>query len=216
MLLLPDEACPRLIEKEVELARQEEHCRLFRRLQRAGFRFCWIAFLLGVYAFGEVAGASADDPGNSEQSSLRLAETAIMYQMAVWNTPVGSGTSAEERRDYIGVPAYELALALISARDTPDSLTHLVRLLRYQFDADMSETRDCAILSKGEKIKPYLAKLDTEDLRAQCTREMDELYSRTSGRFSDRISKTACAGTSGLARTIEQFREAVSRGGVCE
>jgi len=189
---------------------------LFRRPHGWGSRFRWTSLLIGILVLAGAMGASAAGSGKTEEVDLNLAETAIMYQMAVWNTPAGSGTSEEERRDYIGVPAYELALALISARDTPDSLTHLVRLLRYQADADMSETLDCAILSKGEKIKPYLADLDVENLRAQCTSEMDELYRRTSGRFSDRISKTACDGTISLARKIEWLREAVSKGGTCE
>jgi len=189
------------------------HCGLARK-SRVGLYSA--AGLIALTMFAALAGGVSANSLDREKSDVSLAETAIQYQLAVWNTPVSSNLSAEAKYGYIGVPAWELALALIAARDSARSLTGLARLVRYKTDAHMSESMTCAILSKGKRIEPYLAGLSAETLQAQCTDEMDDLFRRTNGKFSDRISMAACQSTAEIRRKVETLLKSISGGDECE
>ncbi len=113
---------------------------------------------------------------SGEREDLRLAENAIVSRLALLNASPYICT--DQPASCIGVDQTELALALIAARNTPESLRSFARLHRYVFDGALAETYDQLLCEKAANIQKYVAALKAKELREQCTAEFSAAVKR--------------------------------------
>lgn len=118
-----------------------------------------------------IRGTSLAQSPSEEKENLRLAESAIVNRLILLNASPYICT--DQPASCIGVDETELALALIAARNTPQSLRSLARLHRYVLDGALGETYDQLVCEKAGSIEKYVAALNPRELREQCTVEFN-------------------------------------------
>lgn len=119
-------------------------------------------------------------PNRHEREDIAQAEKTVLASVAVATSPRGQSLCIETPIACVGPDELELAMSLIAARNSPESLRALAGLVRYGFDGAFSEDYHDLVIGKGHAIQPLLVALSPRRLREQCKKEFAELM-RTSG-----------------------------------
>ena len=103
--------------------------------------------------------------------------------------------------------ATETGLILLERSHTKGALRWLAELTFVRMDGAVGERHDCAVLSKGKKIIPYLEKSRTRTATETCIPADTKVTA---------ITENVCAPTNDSIRRIEALIRAVRKGEKCE
>jgi hypothetical protein len=140
-------------------------------------------FLIAVVAFCLCGGGSAQtkSPASGhERDDIAQAEKTVLASLAVATSQRGQSLCIETPIACVGPDKLELAMSLLAARSSPESLRALAGLVRYGLDGANSEDYHDLVIGKGQAMEPVLVALSPQRLHAQCQKEFAELM-RTSG-----------------------------------
>ena len=149
-----------------------------------------------------------DTPCTLSDPVAPVAEEAFLYGMVLLRTPPWRDYCRKSRSscDGVGLPQWELALSLIEALDTPQSLSSLARLYRFSSDAALSTDMACAVGMKGGKIWPYIREIEASDLRTQCEQEIMELRRHYPGKFDAVDTDWVCRPLAEIEKRMKYYR----------
>jgi hypothetical protein len=108
-----------------------------------------------------------------EESDLQMANVAIVAGIAM-----GANEQTRTRcfeSPCIGVSQAEIGMALIAARNGPESLKALSALTRFKLDGSLAEDYACNVLRKGPPLKRWIGAATPSQLRTRCVAEYGEV-----------------------------------------
>lgn len=92
----------------------------------------------------------------------------------------------------------------------------LAGFLRYELDAGPAEDYTCRVLEKGARIKPFLNRLDTRKLRADCEAELTALVTKNPKLFSGIDAQGICAPETKIEQKKKDLLKAIGAKRKCE
>lgn len=104
-----------------------------------------------------------------EEQDLRMAQDTFVERLAVEN----AFPNLCDQEICVSADPTELALALVAARNTSNSLRALAALHRFVFDGAVAERYDELLCHKARLIEKYVAALKPQELRTQCVAEFN-------------------------------------------
>jgi hypothetical protein len=109
----------------------------------------------------------------------------------------------------------ELGLALIAARDTPNSIKSLAELIRFRLDAGLAEDYDCVVLKKGKIIRKWVATLEPSAMREQCIKDYLSVTKSNMKIFPPSDIDFVCRKTDEIEQVRKQTLEMLNSGHHC-
>lgn len=141
----------------------------------------WLALASAAMClYGVMKARTAPPASRGEPEGIRQAEGAVLASLAVATSPRGQSLCIQTPIACVGPDRLELAISLLAATNSPESLRALAGLVRFGLDGAYAEDYDAVVLGKGRAIEPFLRALSPQRLHEQCQRELRELL-RTSG-----------------------------------
>lgn len=153
----------------------------------------------------------ADETPNREARELKMAETLILNDLAPVPMQIGQNTSERCRQ---GIGCSEIALALIAARSSKQSLTSLVSLIRFNMDGAISEDYNCYVINKGNLVILKLKSLDAKHLVNQCHAEVAR-KAQTHDQDNENYLNT-CASEEEIKNSSNMLIQSIKAGRKCE
>ena len=127
----------------------------------------------GICGIWETQAGPALD--HAERDDISQAENAIVTSLAITASSHGESLCTQAPLACFGPDRTELAMSLLGARNSPDSLRALASLLRFAFDGGNYENYHEIVAEKGKTIRPYISAISPKSLHARCMNELAEL-----------------------------------------
>jgi hypothetical protein len=143
-----------------------------------------------------------------EKQDTAMAEDAILTTLALHSTTPYICT---EQPRLCMTDGADLGTALISARNTPQSLRALARLYRFAFDGAYAETLDEKVCKKGRSIEAHLAQVKPEQLRKQCIDDFEAAIKAHPQEFENAKLDQVCASIERIRAQVRDSLEMVRK-----
>lgn len=148
-----------------------------------------------------------------EREDIKQAESAVLTSLAIATSSKGASLCTDQPLSCIGPEKIELAMSLIAARNSPDSVRSLASLVRYQLDGAYSENYHELVIRKGKAIEPVLSSLSPDKLHDQCEREFAELMSSDGSSIGDLKKSYVCRAPKDIESDIKSTLDAIRHHG---
>lgn len=152
---------------------------------------------------------------NQEQRSIDMARYAIVAAILIPKTESGRYLCAREQVACAGVNQGELAVLLLSSRDSVAHLTALISAIRFATDAGLSELLTCKIGEKGKGALKIVSSLTAKDLRKECEANFVE-QTRRGTVFRELQVNDACRTEKQLEIKLLEVKKILEDGMKCE
>ena len=175
-------------------------------------KFMFRIAMLGVFlsAVCIVSPAQCTDL-DLEGRQLRAADATFMWALVNYATPNIRERCKEERFTCLEGVAGELAMALIASRDTPQSRTALVRLMRFKLDAGYGEDFGCFALTKGKGIRSLLRGAKPANLREECEADIRKVLKDHGEIYEGLNADAVCAKPESIHARVTELVDAIDQ-----
>lgn len=145
----------------------------------------------------------------TEHEDIVQAEKAVLASLAIAISPRGASLCVQTPVACVGPDRLELAMSLLAARNTPESLRALAGLVRFRLDGAYAEDYDDLLLGKGKAIQPFLAALSSQALHEQCKKEFAELIRESGATLGDVREEYACRSEEAIKADVSSTLDAI-------
>lgn len=145
----------------------------------------------------------------SEHEDIVQAEKAVLASLVVTVSPRGASLCVQTPVACVGPDRLELAMSLLAARNTPESLRALAGLVRFRLDGAYAEGYDDLLLRKGKAIQPFLVALSPQALHEQCKKEFAELIRESGATLGDVREEHACRSEQAIKADVSSTLDAI-------
>ena len=178
-----------------------------------------LTIVLGIAICGASLLGFAQSATSSETPEVRdieMANETILTSLAVDASPKGRSLCFDNKVACLGPVPVQLGLSLIASRQTPRSMTALVRLLRFRMEGANDESLDCEIVQKGRFVEKALRSLSAQELNQACHREFTELLEHHSAELQGLGENAVCLETDSIELRIKEDLDAIRHGRRCD
>lgn len=179
-----------------------------------------IAMLMILVVFGSIATVAYSTEANKKDSKeareIKMAEMAILVSLMISRNPSSQYLCSQNDYACMGVNQAELGLSLISSRSSEISLAGLAKLLRYRFDAGLSEDFHCYTLGKRRTMLKYLNAIDSAKLERQCNFEVKSILNSNKDKFNELNIESICSDQKEIKERQNELLGAIKNGVQCD
>lgn len=155
-------------------------------------------------------GAQTKSPASGhEREDIAQAEKTVLASLAVTTSPRGQSLCIETPIACVGPDRLELAMSLLAARNSPDSLRALAGLVRYGLDGAFAEDYDDLVIGKGQVIEPVLVALSPQRLHEQCKKEFAGLMHTSGSALGEVREQYVCRSENEIKADISSTLDAI-------
>lgn len=176
------------------------------------FKYGWLLLVTTATCVSGVGETKANSSANRhEREDIAQAEKAVLSSLAVAVSPRGQSLCIETPIACLGPDRLELAMSLLSARNSPDSLQALAGLVRFGLDGGFSEDYHDLVIGKGHAIEPFLIALSPQHLHERCEKEFTELIQTNGPELGHIREPDVCRSETEIKTDIGSTLDAIRR-----